>query len=90
MTSRPGDGHVKEPYQSVTGLVRGDDLVRAHHVDQVEVQALGAVNADQGYPVGGDVEEFLGSNVLGDPLGGDAGCFQLLEPAGGCFLALVF
>jgi len=48
------------------------------------------VDADQGNPVGGDVEEFLGPDVLGDPLSGDAGCFQLLEKAGGGFLSLIF
>jgi hypothetical protein len=48
------------------------------------------VDADQGYPIGGDVEEFLGSNVLGDPLGGDAGCLQLLKQAGGRLFTLIF
>ena len=38
----PCDGHVEESCQPVSGLVRGDDPVRAHQVNQVEVQALGA------------------------------------------------
>ena len=48
------------------------------------------MDADQGDPVGGDVEEFLGPDVLGDPLGGDAGRFQLLEQAGGGLFTLIF
>jgi hypothetical protein len=38
----PGDGHVEESYQPVSGLVRGDDPVRADQANQVEVQAFGA------------------------------------------------
>jgi len=48
------------------------------------------VDAGQGYPVGGDVEEFLGPDILGDPLSGDAGRFQLLEQAGGGLFTLIF
>ena len=50
----------------------------------------GKGDADQGDPIGGDIEEILGPDILGDPLSGDAGCFQLLEQAGGGFFALVF
>jgi hypothetical protein len=48
------------------------------------------VDADEGDAVGSDVEEFLGPDVLGDPLSGDAGRFQLLEQANGRLFALIF
>jgi len=86
----PCDGHVDKPRQPVFGLVRGNDPLRAHQVDQVEVQAFGAVDAYERHPIGGEVEELLGPDVLGDLLGGDTGRFQLLEQAGGGFRSLIF
>jgi hypothetical protein len=86
----PGDGHIKKPHQPFSGFISRNEPIHPNQVNQIEVQPLGAVDADQGNPVGGDVKKFLGPDVLGDPLGGDAGCFQLFEQAGGRLFALVF
>ena len=64
----PGDGHIKKPDQPLPGFVRGDDPVNPNQINQVEVQSLGAVDADQGDPVGGDIKKLFSPNILGDPV----------------------
>lgn len=57
----PGNGHINKPDQPFTGFIGGNDPVHAHQVHQVKVQPLGAMDADQGYLVDGDIKKLLGA-----------------------------
>jgi ferredoxin len=63
--------------EGITILTDSERVKNVQKVNQVKVQTLGAMDADQGNPVGGDVEKLLGPHILGNPVDRDTCRLQL-------------
>ena len=52
-------GYINKGYEVLPRFLCRVEMIDTNQIDQVKIQAFGAVNADEGYPVRGDVIHLL-------------------------------